>query len=119
MRPLMLLSLAGTIIVIGCAGCSHSPTAPRAAHVQFDSLTVVSEGGLTWWAFALSNRGNATAFNVRAYWHFTGQDSARSSQSQPSNLLPGQSGWAATAMTSNVAWMNPSAPDSIRWADQP
>jgi len=119
MRSFTVLSLAVAAFAVGCSGSSHSPVSPLAAFVRFDSLTTVSTDGQSWQAFAVSNVGQSTAFHVKVYWHFTGQDPTRTSLTQPSDLAKGQTGLAATVPLGNPAWTFPSAPDSIRWAESP
>ena len=110
LRTLMIAALMATLNV----GCSRAPTSPARAFVQFDSLTVVMESGARWHAVAMHNRGNATAYQVTAYWHLTNSDSAQSSPSQPFDLSPGEKGLALMMLTDHPAWYGP-AEDSIRW----
>jgi hypothetical protein len=120
MRSLVCLSLAVVAVANGCSDGPRSPTAPLTPLVRFDSLTTVSVNGQAWQAFAVSNLGNATAFRVKVYWHFTtSQDTARASLTQPPDLAKGQDGLAATTMMSNINWYFPTAPDSIRWSVTP
>jgi len=87
--------------------------------VQFDSVDVVNLGGSDWWRLAVSNVGRGTAYHVEVFWHFTGEDSARVSITQPPDLVNGREGIAPTLRLGNVAWLAPSVPDSIRWSDSP
>ncbi len=103
----------------GCSTGSGTPTSPRAAIVRFDSLTRVVIAGRPWQAFALRNVGSATAYWVVAYWHVTGQDSARTSSCEPSGLAVGETGLATTMPLGDIAWLVPSGPDSIHWVSRP
>ena len=103
------------------AGCSSSqgPTIPRPANVQFDSLTIVNSGGANWLACSVTNVGQATAYEVKVYWHSNGDGVPRVSLTEPASLQAGQSGVALTMRTDNVAWTWPSTADSIRWSESP
>jgi hypothetical protein len=111
----MITAALATAGFTGCSSDLRNPTSPGLAVVTFDSLTVVSISGVKWAGFALHNSGAATARSVVAYWHFTGQDSVRSSPSNPPDLAPGQSGFAVTALLGNPAWTYPTRPDSLHW----
>jgi len=103
------------------AGCSssHSPTSPQPASVEFDSLAIVNVSGTRWLACFVSNIGQSTAYQVRVYWHFTGNASAQESLVQPPDLTKGQAGFALTTPADNPAWTWPTAADSIRWSETP
>jgi hypothetical protein len=102
------------VIAAGCCGDAQGPTSPVVTDVRFDSLTTVFSDGRYWQAFAVTNVGQATAFQVRAYWHATGQGS-ESTLAQPPDLRAGERGVVPTMPQGNPAWTYPFAPDSIRW----
>jgi hypothetical protein len=118
-RGPLILSLACAVLAVGCTAKEHFATAPQQAVVQFDSLTSVYMGGRYWEAIAVTNVGQSEAYQVKAYWHFTGDDSAQVSLVQPPDLAKGQTGVAATEAFGAPAWTYPSTCDSVRWSDSP
>ena len=114
----MATALALALVIAGCSG-SHGPTSPQAPNVQFDSLAIVNAGGVHWLACFVTNVGQATAYDVMVYWHYTSDDSARESRVQPRNLNRGESGFALTTRADNIAWTWPTGADSIRWSEMP
>jgi hypothetical protein len=111
--------LAALLVAWVLAGCSEdSPTRPRPAAVEFDSVAIVKPD-TTWIALFVSNSGGATAYAVRVYWHSAGGGGAQVSAVEPPNLAAGQSGYALTMRNDSPAWTWPQTADSIRWSASP
>ena len=110
----LIVFVLGMVLIAGCSN-QWITTAPRVARVVFDGMAADTVAGAGWWVFSLHNSGNATAYAVKVYWHFTGSTSVQVSPSQPGDLTPGEKGIALCVLLDAPAWTVPTGPDSIRW----
>jgi len=114
----ILLTAAVFVLYLSTSGCDDNkvPSRPAIANVVFTGTVVDSFNGTRYNALAVQNQGTATAYAVRVYWT-AGSDTF--TYTRPIDLRPHETGLAPTLLFGTIAWLVPSAPDSIRWSASP
>jgi hypothetical protein len=115
-RSAAWLGAAAFGLLLSAAGCEDHELRPhpQTANIVFTGVAIDTLDGARYHALEVQNQGTSRAYAVRVYWTAAGNDSF--TFTDPIDLDPGQTGRATTLLLHTIAWIVPTAPDSIRWS---